>query len=396
MYKIVISGWYGEKNLGDEIILSSMISIIKKNIPNVDISVMSFDPEYTQNQQSINAVRHFPYSLKNLLGRIVRREITSIVKTYSIIKDADLILIGGGGFLSDWNPVAIKPWLRQIYFYKRILNKKVMLYAIGAGPFLSTKYQKKIKRALSMVDSITVRDEESFSQLLKCGVMNVNITADPAVELTGASQVSLSNNPTKKIIGVSIAPLFINDLWNNANLKYEGYLQSVIDFINKVNQKYKDELQFVFIPMQDNYDIPFNKEIINKIQYKGNVSIVTDAKTINEKLSHIKKCDLIIGMRLHSIIISSNYSIPSLGIVYHHKVAEYLKRIGMNQFFVETGDGGNWKDINIDPNEMYEKFVTLYNDISYYRSIVASNMMYLRKLNNQNIEEVKQLLETNA
>jgi polysaccharide pyruvyl transferase WcaK-like protein len=391
MYKIVISGWYGEKNLGDEIILQSMIETIKADIPNADISVLSFNPNYTKDYQTVNAVNHFPYTLKNLIGRVLRNDLFSIIEAYLTVKKADLIIIGGGGFLSDWNPKAIKPWLKQIYFFKCILKKKVMLYAIGAGPFLSLKYQKKTKKALDMVDSITVRDEESRTQLKKCGVHNVKVTADPAVSLIDRS-TKLSYENGVRTIGLSIAPLFINSLWKNSNEKYNKYLQAFVDFINLVNKTYKDRLNLVFIPMQDEYDRTFNLEIINQINYRNNVSIIMDGETIDEKLVHLKGCDLIVGMRLHSIIISSTYGIPSLGVVYHHKVHEYLGRIGLKGLYVEVGDGGNWKDVDIDPEDMYEKFVTLYENINYYKEEVENSMHKMREINKTNIKEVKRLL----
>jgi polysaccharide pyruvyl transferase CsaB len=391
--KIVISGWYGEKNLGDEIILESMVASLKREIPNIDITVLSFDPLYTQKTQNVKAVKHFPYTFKSLLGRFVKGNPMSIIQTYQSVKNADLILIGGGGFLSDWNPKAIKPWLLQIYFYKQILKKKVMLYGIGAGPFIHDKYKNKVKKALELVDIVTIRDIESYKQLEKCGITKQIVTADPVVDFVFKDDKDQTIKKNKKVrVGLSIAPLFMNRLWENHEIKYNNYLNAFVKLINKINKEHKNELEIIFIPMQDNYDIKFNQEIISKVEFKDNI-ILQEGLSNKEKIRELKRLDLLIGMRLHSIIISSIFGVPPLGVIYHHKVHQYLQNINMDTLAVEVGDGGNWKDCDINPDDMYIKFLTIYKNLQIYKEIVNKSVSKLKEKNKINIEKVISLLD---
>lgn len=393
--KIVISGWYGEKNLGDEIILESMVTSLKRSILNIDITVLSFDPLYTQESQNVKAVKHFPYTFKSLVGRFVKGGPVSIIQTYQAVKDADLILIGGGGFLSDWNPRAIKPWLLQIYFYKKILKKKVMLYGIGAGPFIHDKYKNKVRKALELVDIVTVRDIESYKQLEKCGVTKQIVTADPVVDFDfkDDNDTVIKRGKKKTRIGLSIAPLFMNRLWKNHESKYNHYLNAFVELINKINKDHKNEVELIFIPMQDNYDIKFNQEIIEKVEFKDNIFIFQEGLSNYDKIRELKKLDLLIGMRLHSIIISSIFGVPPLGVIYHHKVHQYLQNINMDTLAVEVGDGCNWKDCDINSDDMYSKFLTIYNNLQKYREIVYKSVCKLKEKNKINIEKAISLLD---
>ena len=48
MNNIVISGYYGSKNAGDEAMLSAMLEVFSELNPKLHITVISSDPEYTR------------------------------------------------------------------------------------------------------------------------------------------------------------------------------------------------------------------------------------------------------------------------------------------------------------------------------------------------------------
>ena len=53
MSKIVISGYYGFNNIGDESILAAMISNLKEKIQGVDITVLSQRPKITGEDNNV-------------------------------------------------------------------------------------------------------------------------------------------------------------------------------------------------------------------------------------------------------------------------------------------------------------------------------------------------------
>ena len=80
--KVVISGYYGFKNFGDEAILSVLLDFLKKN--DSDIVVFSSNPEWTILNYSVNSVYSFDYK--------------AIFKN---IKNSDILISGGGSLLQD-------------------------------------------------------------------------------------------------------------------------------------------------------------------------------------------------------------------------------------------------------------------------------------------------------
>jgi len=82
---ILISGYYGYGNTGDEAILSAMIEDFRTRIPEVEIVVVSGNPEETKTHHHVDAI-----ALANL---------QLIIRT---INGSDFVILGGGGLFHDY------------------------------------------------------------------------------------------------------------------------------------------------------------------------------------------------------------------------------------------------------------------------------------------------------
>ena len=52
---LIYGGWFGSRNLGDEAILQGVAKLIKKRLPDAELTALSIDPEYTMAQSGVNA-----------------------------------------------------------------------------------------------------------------------------------------------------------------------------------------------------------------------------------------------------------------------------------------------------------------------------------------------------
>ena len=84
MSKILISGYYGFANAGDEAMLTAIIESLRQVEKNVELTVLSGNPEDTAAKHQVCSVYRF-----NPLG-IIRA-----------MKDSELIISGGGSLLQD-------------------------------------------------------------------------------------------------------------------------------------------------------------------------------------------------------------------------------------------------------------------------------------------------------
>lgn len=186
MSRIVVSGYYGSKNAGDEAMLSAMLEVLSDLDPKLHITVISADPEDTRKRHGVDAISWlgFPAIIKEL-------------------RQADLLISGGGSLLQNVTS------RRSLYYYMFIimlahfLGTKVMLYAQGIGPIIGRVAEMAMRFLGNHVDLITVRDEGSLKELARLGIHKtiIECTADPvlAIHPVGKEAGRASSRPTMRM-----------------------------------------------------------------------------------------------------------------------------------------------------------------------------------------------------
>jgi polysaccharide pyruvyl transferase WcaK-like protein len=78
---------------------------------------------------------------------------------------------------------------------------------------------------------------------------------------------------------------------------------------------------------------------ISQIMAKGKTVKIVDRTLSSSELVHlIAQGDLVIGMRLHSLIAAATMGVPSIAINYHPKVRSFMESIGAGKWVFEIGD----------------------------------------------------------
>jgi polysaccharide pyruvyl transferase WcaK-like protein len=341
--KIVISGWYGPGNIGDEAILQAMVDTFEEQFPNCEITALSFNPTYTKNTQKINAVRQVPSSIKRWIFSFIT---LNIFKTFKAIKNCDLFVMGGGGFLSDWQPEVPHDWLKQMKIAK-FFGKETWLYGIGAGPFLSDKGKKTTKYYIdNFVDKIIVRDKQSYRELKDVvGVsVPIDIQIDPVAKMNVDRYIN-KNDINFNSISIIVADHFNNQYWNDdKRYKYDLLKKSYLGMISVI-LKLGFSCKIVFFQKKEEIDLYkyIQKKFKNTIKYEFPENYKDAIITLNQSKA-------VISFRLHGNILAYALKKPYLPIIYHYKTDGFLNLIdNYPKFILECGEGENWKDIDPDP-----------------------------------------------
>ena len=348
--KIVISGWYGPGNIGDEAILQAMIDTFEEQFQNCTITALSFNPSYTKNTQKINAVRQVPSSIK---GWVYSAVTLNIFKTIKVIKDCDLFVMGGGGFLSDWQPEVPHDWLKQMKIAK-FFGKETWLYGIGAGPFLSDEGKQTTRYYIdNFVDKITVRDKESYRQLVENVKINkaIEIEIDPVAKMKVENYIDLNDSSDNSIVMIYTEYFKSKYFEEKHHKKWDLLFNAFCSQINAV-------LEHGFLPKLVFFQKNIEEDLANRfIEIFGDNVKVEFPNDYKEAVKMMNKSDAIISFRLHGNILAYAMKKPFLPIIYHHKTAGFLEHIDYpyENCILEVGDGKNWKDEKIVPQEWFDK-----------------------------------------
>jgi hypothetical protein len=125
--KVVILGWFGNGNLGDEIILESMLEDFKKIDPRARFVVISDDPTETELQHGVRSIGR---------GGGTRRRLRRFLE----IMTADLFILGGGGILCSYggSDQSLTAWLAPLHL-AHALGLPTMTWGIGIGDELTIR-----------------------------------------------------------------------------------------------------------------------------------------------------------------------------------------------------------------------------------------------------------------
>ncbi|HCK95368.1 MAG TPA: polysaccharide pyruvyl transferase CsaB, partial [Veillonella dispar] len=242
------------------------------------------------------------------------------------IANSDLVISGGGSLLQDATSIRNTYYYLSIMALAKMMGKKVMLYSQGIGPLNRPSTRSAVSFILRFVDTITVRDSISKSELESLGIEDVEVTADAVLAMQPAnlsigkrilegytSKLPKSiENP--KRIGVAVRS------WKDDT----EYRESLANVLSRLQEQ--DEVEIIFIPMSHPEDTKEAKIIANYMP-KGAIVLEGPFST-EEQVSLSGNVDLMIGIRLHALVFSSLMGKPVIGISYDPKITSFLHMIG--------------------------------------------------------------------
>lgn len=303
--EILISGYYGFKNSGDDALLEAILNDIKRYKPSPNITVLSANPKETIKKYRVNAINRF-----------------NLIKILRHMKNAGLLISGGGTLIQDATST------KSLIYYLSIIrlairkNVRTMLYSNGIGPLKNEGNVKRVKKVLEKVDVITLRDPESGRALEELGIDKPKrlVTADPVFGISnismerGATLLRKAGVPygTKRILGVSV---------RKTKDTASGFEEAVAATCDYMAEKYG--CYAVFIPMQPSKDEQISKNIIGRM--KSDACILKERLSVNDMISAVSAMDVCIGMRLHSLIYATIGGVPLMGISYDPKIKSFME-----------------------------------------------------------------------
>lgn len=318
--KLVISGYYGFRNSGDEAVLKSILTALEEEShrSNVTIEpiVLSGDPESTTSMYGVRSVH-----------RMKLKEVREA------IKESDGLISGGGSLLQDATGLKSIPYYLGVIKLAQWLKKPTFIYAQGIGPVNRKMFNPMIRSVFKACNYVSVRDEQSAEYLRGLGLQwnQIHVVPDPVMGLplpeAKAEEVSsvavnaqgASVHTKLPVIGVSVR------FWESDRKE----LTAIAAGLKKLCSKKAVHLRFMpfHLPI-DEQASRFVMEMLGDLGNKGSeVSITKDLTDPQLMLQEVSNCDVVIGMRLHSLIYAASQYVPPVGISYDPKIDQFMLRL---------------------------------------------------------------------
>ncbi len=347
-------------NSGDEAILISTIRELNRVFKKPTISIEVSHPIVTHMNSSLSAYRKFPriidiqklfvtkmnievmrslmlglfdygcfllWSILSIFGIHSMWCIRSERRKYaSAIREADIIISIGGGFLNE----NYNYFLRFLtYILILIHGKPLHFMAQSIGPFSNKAAMLVMKYFLKKARTVSVREQESYQYLNTIGISKHVLTADIANLLTKYITPAPAKN-NRKVVAICLK--------NNHKKNEEDFFEKSIS--NFISERIKCGYSIV-LTCHTITDNDMAKRLLRKF---GNNVTAMYFRSDPFKLKQLyKQCSFVVAARMHAIIFCSCVSVPFIAITYEPKFYGLMRQLRYDKLLVvpyqkATGD----------------------------------------------------------
>lgn len=285
---VLLHGYFGFGNAGDEAILAGSLGLIRTRAAGWRPIVASGNPTRTEAVHDVEAAP--------------RSRLLSMLRS---LKEDDRFLLAGGGLLQD--ATSFRSLLAYLEPLRRAGRDRAAMWAVGVGP-LSPAGRATVRAMGAPLRSV-VRDEVSLAALRDLGYPEDSLalgadaafTLPPAPRRGAKGEIGLAVRPDRRVDGLALG-------------------------LDVVAGAARLGLTVRLLPFRMEEDGPLCEEIARRAGGQAHVAeLPSKPGEIPQALSDLSG---IVAERLHALILGSMAGIPAICVAYDPKVALHAAMLG--------------------------------------------------------------------
>ncbi len=360
--RITILGSNTGRNVGDAAILASVLDGLTQELPDAEFYVPTHKPEFVD--------KHYGDKY-NVKGVSIQPWTGSIrffgLTTYSCLLKSDIALICDGIIFGRklFNPFF--NWLITLTFvipWAKIVGCKVVCFSCGIGPFKSALSRTLARFVINNCDLVIMRENDSKQLAEEIGVTQpIHVTGDAAFinkvsddaraqEIAKTEGIDL-NQP---LLGININSY--TDSWVADDDKTQAK-RPFVEIIAEGVAKARTQLGNEFTPLVFSTH-PMDNGIAYDLAKRLDAKVVPNSKYLShDMMAVMRRCQLFLGMRFHSVVLATAVEVPAIGLVYMPKVRGFMRQVDCEKYSIELG--------GLTPQTITEKIVEGWKERSELR-----------------------------
>jgi polysaccharide pyruvyl transferase CsaB len=291
---VLLCGYYGEHNLGDDALLEALLSQLPASVVPL---VTAFDQEEISRSHGVESVNR--RSLRTVLAALGR---------------CQALVLGGGSLLQDSTSFRSLLYYAALISAARLRGKPVLLWAQGLGPLRRRRSRALVRLLLSMVSGVTWRDAGSAQLARQLGL-----------EAPHGSDAVWSL-PRQHWLGIG-GPIVV--CWRpTAHLQAQAW-RPYLDALERLAEQTQREV--IWLPFHRDQD----QHLLDQLHEQGLIgatlyrrSRVVHATTPSEAMALFRSASLVLAMRLHALILAALAGSPVSALSYDPKVHACATELG--------------------------------------------------------------------
>ena len=365
---IAVWGHFAGGNLGDELVVATILEAIRRRRPTQSVVAVSSGPPDTERRHGIRTLPLSPgmrptgtaspsataggAAARGLVG-LARRvpgarrarasaralvhvplELPFAARSYRRLKEVDTVVVAGSGQLLDkwqgpwWHPYTTFRWA----VLARLAGTRMVYPSVGAGPIDHPLSRLMFRKSLEWASFVSVRDEHSAEVLRAIGVTREL----PVCPDMGWAHDFVPGPPPPQpgdatVVGVN--PMSHEDprYWPRGDARrYQAYLTKLADFVIYLLEAGHRVLLFSSQPRADGRVV---SDLLPLLERHGLAdspfleSAIEEIADVDDLVRTIARCTYVVAGRFHSVLLPVAFGIPTIGLAYHAKTCEVLAQV---------------------------------------------------------------------
>ena len=291
---VLLCGYYGEHNLGDDALLESLLSQLPAGVTPL---VTAHDETQVQARFGV--------------ATVPRRRLKAVLAALGTCRG---LVLGGGSLLQDSTSFKSLLYYAALISAARLQGKPVLLWAQGLGPLRRRRSRLLVRSLLPAATAISWRDPESAALAARLGRRSAwgadAVWALPRQAWSGAGgAIVVCWRPT---------PLLPGEAWR-------PYLQALEQLAERHNR------EVIWLP----FHLEQDRGLLAQLRADGLIgeglwrrSHELEALLPSEATAMFRGAGLVLAMRLHALILAGLAGAPLAALSYDPKVRAAAAAIG--------------------------------------------------------------------
>jgi len=291
--RAVLCGYYGKGNGGDEALLASLLQMLPSEVSPL---VLSGNPDQTHDRYRVETCDRFrPLAVLKAL------------------RQSDVFIWGGGSLIQDATSAMSPLYYGGIMALAQQLGLKTIAWAQGIGPLKRPLTRRLAQKTFAGCTAVSVRDRGSAALLTDWQVPFI-LAPDPVWALDAAPVPGLWNLPAPRVA------VTLRSHPQLTETRLANFTRALIDFQTAT------QTCILLVPFQQTQDLAIAQAIQPQLSGVSQILCVEDPRSLKGVFRGV---EMVIGMRLHSLIMAAAEGCRCFALSYDPKVSELMKELEM-------------------------------------------------------------------
>jgi polysaccharide pyruvyl transferase WcaK-like protein len=377
-------------NLGNDGSLQAMLQHLRRFVPDAEFTCICSGPPGVAATYNIRAIPSRAFLVsgwvpRGSLASLARKVILGVcgepfqwLRSLRALHGMDAFIVPGTGILHDaaaflsWGPYDLFRWSVAA----KVCRCRLLFVSMGAGPLHTRVGRWLIKRALSLADFRSYRDESTRKLLEELWGPAGRDSVYPDLAFSLATEPALpdrSSATTRQVVAIGLMGASGRYSEGASSVRYARYLDTLVEFAEWLLAHDYD----VRILYGDTMDVPAAARFVSLLETRS--PLYDAVRVINEPITSVEglmmqlaSVDLVVATRFHNVLLALLLNKPAIAITFHDKCTSLMQQMGLSRFS---------HDINrMDRDGLIEQFSLLSREAGNLEVTIEERVKSCRQL----------------